>query len=231
MLPDAPGRLAASAETANRAPRRGARGRLGEASGEAAAPLACRLTLGERAAVTRNEHTDRALGGGVRGVAVLAATLVALTGCGRGATPSDSAQAAAPGAAVAPPSAESNACPADGHWAECSIMERLDRAGLAPHRDSGLVHEAPLSRSGFRVKVGSADLDLYIYPDSAARAQDEAKLDGKKYIAYDAPQTMLAEPTLIHSANLLAILHSRRDQQRERVSDAITAGPPQPKAR
>jgi hypothetical protein len=32
---------------------------------------------------------------------------------------------------------------------------------------------------------------------------------------------------LIRNANLLAILHSRNDHQRERVSDALTAGPPQ----
>jgi hypothetical protein len=38
---------------------------------------------------------------------------------------------------------------------------------------------------------------------------------------------MRAEPTLIASENLLAILRSRSDHQRERVSDALTAGPPQ----
>lgn len=180
--------------------------------------------------MTRYEDSHSTPRGG-RAVALLAAATIALTSCSRGGAPSDSARAAAPAAAVVPSSGGSSSCPADGRWAECSILERLDRAGLAPRRDSGLVHEAPLSQSGFRVRVGSADLDLYLYSDSATRAQDEAKLDRKKYIAYDAPQTMLAEPTLIHSANLLAILHSRRDQQRERVSDAITAGPPQPKAR
>jgi 3-methyladenine DNA glycosylase Mpg len=38
---------------------------------------------------------------------------------------------------------------------------------------------------------------------------------------------MRREATLIRSANLLAILRSLNDRQRERVADALTAGPPQ----
>jgi hypothetical protein len=39
---------------------------------------------------------------------------------------------------------------------------------------------------------------------------------------------MRGETTAIQNDNLLALLFSRSEQQRERVSDAFMAGPPQP---
>lgn len=78
------------------------------------------------------------------------------------------------------------------------------------------------------LRVGASELEIYIYPDVAAREREQGKLDRAKYVGYAAPLSMRPQPTLIHSANLIAILHSRNDHQRERVADAITAGPPQP---
>ena len=108
------------------------------------------------------------------------------------------------------------------------MFQRLDRAGLAPRRDSSPASEAPLSIAGSAMRIGNSDLEIYIYPDTVARARDEAKLDRTKYVDYASPVTMQAQPTLIRSVNLIAILHSRNDHQRERVADALTAGPPQP---
>lgn len=119
-------------------------------------------------------------------------------------------------------------CPPTGLWSDCAVFQRLDRAGLAPRRDSSPATEPPLTVTGVAMRIGNSDLELYMYPDAAARERDEAKLDRAKYVAYDAPVTMQAQPTLIHSANLIAILHSRNDHQRERVADALTAGPPKP---
>jgi hypothetical protein len=107
-------------------------------------------------------------------------------------------------------------------------MERLDRSGLAPRADSGTVTVAPFSVPAHRLHVGTSELDVMIYPDVAARERDEKKLDRAAYVEYDAPLGMKALPTLIRSANLIAVLRSRNDHQRERVSDALTAGPPQP---
>jgi hypothetical protein len=69
---------------------------------------------------------------------------------------------------------------------------------------------------------------LYVYPDVPARERDQARLDRRKYLAADAPIGMESQPTIVGSVNLIAILHSRNDHQRERVADAIAAGPPQP---
>jgi hypothetical protein len=120
------------------------------------------------------------------------------------------------------------ACPATGQWAECSVFERLDRAGLAPRRDSSAASEPPLTPKGLLYKVGTSDLEVYLYESAAAREKEDAVLDRTKYLEYPAPLTIKREATLIRSANLIGILHSRNDHQRERVSDAITAGPPQP---
>jgi hypothetical protein len=119
-------------------------------------------------------------------------------------------------------------CPPTGKWSECAVVERLDRAGLAPRLDSAAATESPLGPKGTLLRVGNSELELYIYPDVAARERDQAKLDRRKYLGHDAPISIRVQPTLIPSDNLLAILHSRNDHQRERVADAITAGPPQP---
>lgn len=107
-------------------------------------------------------------------------------------------------------------------------MQRLDRAGLAPRRDSGTVAVDPLTHSAVRVRVGRSEMEIIVYADSAARARDAARLDRSRYIRASAQPTLRGEATLIENANLLAILHSNDDHQRERVSDALTAGPPQP---
>ena len=108
------------------------------------------------------------------------------------------------------------------------MVERLDRAGLGPRLDSSAVTEAPLAARGVLLHLGASELELYFYADAKTRDQEESRLDRTKYVDYASPLTMRQEPTLIHSVNLIAILHSRNDHQRERVADAITAGPPQP---
>ncbi len=88
--------------------------------------------------------------------------------------------------------------------------------------------EAPLTPRGSLLRVGRAELELYIYPDAASREREQRLLEPAAYVTYGASQTFRAEPTLIANANLIAILHSNNSKQRERVGDALTAGPPQP---
>lgn len=158
----------------------------------------------------------------------LAATLLVACGRERGAAPADSARVAAPPTGDTQVAAKLE-CPATGLWSECAVFQRLERSGLAPRRDSAAAAtESPLTARGIAMQVGRADLELYFYPDVASRERDERKLDRTKYIDYGTAVSMAAQETLIHSANLLAILHSRNDHLRERVGDALTAGPPQP---
>ena len=118
-------------------------------------------------------------------------------------------------------------CPATGQWQLCSILERLERAGLAPRQDSGRVTEAPLSSPGVAIQLGRSELRVFVYADRASRERDQARLDTAKYVSASEALSMRVEPTLIATENVLAILRSRNDHQRERVSDALTAGPPQ----
>jgi hypothetical protein len=90
------------------------------------------------------------------------------------------------------------------------------------------VHLEPLTRPGTRILLGGAEVDVFIYPSETERARDEARLDKHEFIEASDEPTLRGEPTLIRNVNLLAILRSRNDHQRERVSDALSAGPPQP---
>ncbi len=121
-------------------------------------------------------------------------------------------------------------CSATGEWKPCTILYRLERSGLAPHVDSAATpSEKTLTGTPLLLKIGlTATLELYLYPDSVARLADARKLDRSQFVGAGAPQTIKRERTLIESANVIALLTSINDHQRERVSDAITAGPPQP---
>lgn len=154
-----------------------------------------------------------------------------LVACGRERAPAAADSAPLVAARPDTPTAAQGPCPATGRWAACSVVERLDRAGLAPRVDSSSATEPPLGPRGTLVRLGTSDLELYIYPDAAARERDQATLNRADYLEYPAPLGVRAQPTVIPSVNLIAILHSRSDHQRERVSDAITAGPPQPPPR
>lgn len=154
--------------------------------------------------------------------------------CSKSSPPPRSVETAAPNRAESPAATTGGStCPATGYWAKCSVLYRLERAGLAPHVDSTATpEEKSLSGSSFIVKIGSvARLEVFLYADSAARAADEKKLDKSKLVSATAPQTILRERTLIENANLVGLLSSINDHQRERVSDALTAGPPQPASR
>ena len=167
----------------------------------------------------------------------VAIALALCAACGRGAerapdvsTATAGASASATSAASGRPASDSakSGCPATGAWAPCSVIERLERAGLAPKRDTAVVQVKPLTQQGIRMTVGSAQLDVFIYADVSARLRDERRLDRKEFVEPGESPSMRREPTLIRNANLLALLHSLNDHQRERVADALTAGPPQP---
>lgn len=147
-----------------------------------------------------------------------------------GAAKTDSV-AAPPLAGAAPGSPN---CPATGLWAQCSVLYRLERSGIAPHLDTtGKVEEKALtgSSSNFVVKLGaSSRLEVFLYPDSVARIADGQKLDRSKLVNGTATQTINRERTLVENANLIGLLTSLNERLRERVSDGLTAGAPQPPA-
>lgn len=158
-----------------------------------------------------------------------AALVVALADCGR-----DRAPAADSGVATGAardgkeiPKGGKPACAATGHWAHCSVLKRLEAAGVAPQPATALPDLPSLGPSPALYTVGHSGLAVYLYPDSAARSRAAKSLDTARYVSPATTLTMRGETTAIQNDNLLALLFSRNEQQRERVSDALTAGPPQ----
>ena len=177
---------------------------------------------------------------------VFVAVAIIVTACSNSAKEkSDAASAGQNRDSIAPKVAAAtpgdSACPANGLWAQCAVLYRLERAGLAPHLDSTeKVEEKSIGRGpggeggakSFVVKIGmSARLEVFLYPDSAARMADASHLDRKEFVGATQEQTIKRERTLIENANLIGLLTSINSHQRERVSDALTAGAPQPASR
>ena len=98
---------------------------------------------------------------------------------------------------------------------------------MVPQAGDPLPDLPSLGVSPVTYHIGKAAIALYVYPDTLARARAARTLDPAKFIAPSAPLSMKGEATAIQNDNLLALLFSLNDQQRERISDAFMAGPPQ----
>jgi hypothetical protein len=158
----------------------------------------------------------------IAALTVAGVTLSASVGCGPGAErkrDADSAGAVAP----APVAAADGDCPLTGKWELCSVRDRLEHAGLVPQpRDS--VRPAFASVPGVVYGIGRGELQIFLYPDSAARAQNFARFDAAQV---QSVQSSGGTPTLIVSNNLAAILLSDNATQVERVRLALQAGLPE----
>ena len=159
--------------------------------------------------------------------------LVAAAGCGR--TDAPARDSLRPEVAAGTSAASGNvnadprkpACPKTGHWADCHVRERLVRSGLVP-RDTTRDALPALGPSAAVLRLGRGALAVYLFDDSVSRSRAAARLDTVKYVRAPNPPTMISEATVIENDNLLALLFSKNEQQIERVSDALMAGPPQP---
>lgn len=159
------------------------------------------------------------------------ATLLAGAACGRGRTTAQDSSSGAPGAAgtlARSGALPALACPRTGHWSACQVKLRLEQAGLAPHTGDKLDDLPAAGPAPTVYMVGTAPLAIYLFPDAEARARAGRALDTTKFVPPAQALSTRGEATAIQNDNLLGILFSRRDQQRERVSDALSAGPPQP---
>jgi hypothetical protein len=154
--------------------------------------------------------------------------LVLLAGCGGHEASRDGAASARGATSSRDAAAIKPACPKTGHWTECQVFARLDQAGVAPRRDSVLADLPAIGVRPLRFRIGTSGLAVYLFADTAMRARAARALDTLHFVAPSASLTMRGEATAIENGNLLGLLYSRNDQQRERVSNALMAGAPQP---
>ncbi len=163
--------------------------------------------------------------------AALALALLA-AGCGGGADQraAESAAVARAGAgadSIAASARDSTACPKDGTWRPCAIADRLERAGLVPHVAPDTARLPFLTPAGQVWTVSRAELRVFLYEDAAQAAREAGALDRIRVAPRGESYTWPAPPTLIHSANMVAVLLSANERQAERVQLALEAGPPQ----
>ncbi|MDB4891795.1 MAG: hypothetical protein JWL61_3650 [Gemmatimonadetes bacterium] len=164
----------------------------------------------------------------IRQAAVLVAATL-LGACGRAKVPAADSSSASSAASASAPQATSGTCSRTGHWGDCQLRARLGESGLAPRSTSEKVGDLPsLPVKPTTLMLGNAGVAFYLFPDTLSRRHAAATLDTAKFIAQTRPVSMKAETTLIENDNVLVLLFSKNEHQRERVADAVTAGPPQP---
>jgi hypothetical protein len=76
--------------------------------------------------------------------------------------------------------------------------------------------------------LGSAKLEVFVYPDEKSLARDWAALDTLKASPRGTTTVWEAPPTLVRSANLAALFLSPSPEKADRLALAISAGAPQP---
>ena len=113
----------------------------------------------------------------------------------------------------------------------CSLVDRLDKAGLVPRVDSSAAAERLpfLHAPGTIVHLGLGELHTFVYDDTAALARDVAALDTTHVAPRGQAYAWSGTPTFVRSANLVAVLLTPNERQIERIQLALEAGPPQPK--
>ncbi len=159
---------------------------------------------------------------------LLAAAVGLAAACGRADEPK-AAPPAAQGAGGGPAdSGGSPACPRTGHWNECGVILRLNNAGMVPIPTDEMDGLPSLGPKPFIYTLGGRHLAVFIFPDLAARKHAMASLDTLKFVPATKELTIRGETTVIDTDNLLGFFDSKSEQQRERVSDALQVGPPQP---
>lgn len=168
---------------------------------------------------------------------VSAVLLAACAGDTRAPAPGDTATAASTAAARATPAAERAPAPADtscpmfGAWRECSVVKRLESAGLVPERLAGAAVQPAMSVAGTAYRLGGAELQLFLLADSAAAARDAARFQPGTAAQPVSDVTYTLPPVVLTSGNLAAVVFARTERQLERVQLALTAGLPASESR
>jgi hypothetical protein len=138
----------------------------------------------------------------------------------------DQAVAASAERVSVPAQAAAAGCPLWGLWSECSVRERLERAGLVLDSAKGEVRHDFLRVPGIVLHTYRAEVQLFLYPSAAERRRDTDRLDSLE-VAPRGKRVVWPEPALlVTSGNLAAIVLSWNERLAERIALALEAGLP-----
>ncbi len=193
-----------------------------------------------RVAVAKREKP--AFGARIVVLALATLTLLALAACGGEkpkATPGDAsgtnpalaasvAAAADAGATASAPNVPGGPCYLREVWDECGLIKRLENSGYVPKvagRDAGALAKT-FTAPFVELTLGRGTLRAFIYATPAAAAAELAKADTVGQGVCPPARTATYGGTLLHSANMIAILQADNDNTCVRIGDLVTAGLP-----
>jgi hypothetical protein len=113
-----------------------------------------------------------------------------------------------------------------GAWQECSVKERLGRAGLVIDSATGVVRHDFLRVPGIVLRTFRAEVQLFLYSSEMERRKDTELLDSVE-VAPKGRRVVWPQPAvLVTSGNLAAIVLSYNERLVERIALALGAGLP-----
>ena len=152
-------------------------------------------------------------------------TAVFLAACAREAPPpTDSATpATVTESAIA---GSDTSCRKSGAWQTCSVLDRLEHAGLVITARPDPARLPMFSIEGRTYETTRSTIHVFLYPDEAARRRDTDRLDPVA-VAHRGQSYSWPDPaTLVTSNNLAAVIISPNERQAERIALALGAGLP-----
>ena len=119
-------------------------------------------------------------------------------------------------------------CEHTGKWSECTLERRLKQQGFVVKRLDEKVSRPGFDQVPVVYMLGASRLEAFFYESDAEVAGLMLKLDTVAAAPKGVPGAWPSTPVFIRSANLAAVFLGQNPRQVERLTLAITAGPPQP---
>lgn len=152
--------------------------------------------------------------------------LLTLAACAKDTQSSDTTVVATGVDTPHPVATTDTSCPEFGAWRECSVLNRLEDAGLVVKRAPDPAQLPFFSVKGILLTTGRASVHVFLYPDQAARVRDTERLDSAAVAPRGGTHSWPDPATLVTSNNLAAVVVSPNERQAERIVLALGAGLP-----
>jgi hypothetical protein len=117
-------------------------------------------------------------------------------------------------------------CPEYGEWRACSVLERLEDAGLVVQQEPNPVQLPFMHVPGILFTTTLSSIHAFLYADEGARRRDTEQLDSARVAPRNGTYTWPEPAWLVTSNNLAAIVVSPNERQAERIVLALSAGLP-----